>query len=1085
MSSKMKKMRKVFLLLIGTAISLGVSAQHITVTGTVKDKTGETVIGASVVEKGNAGNGTITDIDGNYTISVPGNATLVFSFVGMKPLEVGVKGKSIVDVTLEDDTQLLDEVVVIGYGTVSKRDLTGSVASVGAEELATVPVNNVSEALTGRMPGVSITTTEGSPDADVRIRVRGGGSLSQDNSPLYIVDGFPVSSINDIASADIESIDVLKDASSTAIYGAKGANGVIIITTKSGHEGKPQVDFSASFGIRKRVGEVGVLSPYEYVMYQQELNQDGTNYGLYQDLDIWKSVEGTNYQEELFGRTGNIRQYNVSVSGGTKETKYSASYSRNDEKSIMIGSGYSRNNVTFKLQSKLNKWLTLDLNNRFSYTEIDGLSGGADTQESSKAYSIVARSVIYRPVNRLTEDFLNEDTGNTDYSPLERIQATYKKQTRLQNNANVGLTWEPVKGLKFRSDYGYGWRYNNTEQVWEAAATSNSKFGYSGQPQAYFTKRVYKEWRVSNTVTYDHKNLLASEDKFNILLGQEASSNWYTDTNLTSVAFPTDNTVSEILAAMGNGTALPTETYIGLKDNMSSFFGRINYSLFDRYLLTATVRADGSSRFTKGNRWGVFPSAALAWRINEEAFMDNTTEWLSNLKLRLSFGTAGNNRIDASYMYTTYALAGTDTKTIYFDESAATMLEHGSLLSNPDLKWETTITRNLGIDYGFLNNRISGSIDVYWNTTKDLLMRQTLPGSSGYSYQYQNVGQTSNKGIEFLTDIVIADKASWGLNFNFNISYNRGKIDKFPGGSTWQSSSWSGSSIISQEDFYLEEGGRLGEVYGYIYDGFYTTDDLEWSGTAWVIRTDEDGNPVTHDLGVVTGTLEPGAMKLKDVNGDGVIDSNDKVRLGNTIQPVVGGFGLNGRFLKNFDFNVFFSYQLGGKLINATKAASSYYSGSTQNYNLNNNFTLANRWSRIDPVTGENMLSRNFANEYISTYGEEAYYEYINSVNSGKTIYNPASVTQRPLTSWDVEDASFLRLQTVSIGYTLPKAFTQKLQMQKVRIYATGYNLFCLTGYSGVDPEVDCCTSTPMTPGVDYAAYPKSFSIVGGINVTF
>lgn len=1085
MSSKMKKMRKVFLLLIGTAISLGVSAQHITVTGTVKDKTGETVIGASVVEKGNAGNGTITDIDGNYTISVPGNATLVFSFVGMKPLEVGVKGKSIVDVTLEDDTQLLDEVVVIGYGTVSKRDLTGSVASVGAEELATVPVNNVSEALTGRMPGVSITTTEGSPDADVRIRVRGGGSLSQDNSPLYIVDGFPVSSINDIASADIESIDVLKDASSTAIYGAKGANGVIIITTKSGHEGKPQVDFSASFGIRKRVGEVGVLSPYEYVMYQQELNQDGTNYGLYQDLDIWKSVEGTNYQEELFGRTGNIRQYNVSVSGGTKETKYSASYSRNDEKSIMIGSGYSRNNVTFKLQSKLNKWLTLDLNNRFSYTEIDGLSGGADTQESSKAYSIVARSVIYRPVNRLTEDFLNEDTGNTDYSPLERIQATYKKQTRLQNNANVGLTWEPVKGLKFRSDYGYGWRYNNTEQVWEAAATSNSKFGYSGQPQAYFTKRVYKEWRVSNTVTYDHKNLLASEDKFNILLGQEASSNWYTDTNLTSVAFPTDNTVSEILAAMGNGTALPTETYIGLKDNMSSFFGRINYSLYDRYLLTATVRADGSSRFTKGNRWGVFPSAALAWRINEEAFMDNTTEWLSNLKLRLSFGTAGNNRIDASYMYTTYALAGTDTKTIYFDESAATMLEHGSLLSNPDLKWETTITRNLGIDYGFLNNRISGSIDVYWNTTKDLLMRQTLPGSSGYSYQYQNVGQTSNKGIEFLTDIVIADKASWGLNFNFNISYNRGKIDKFPGGSTWQSSSWSGSSIISQEDFYLEEGGRLGEVYGYIYDGFYTTDDLEWSGTAWVIRTDENGEPVTHDLGVVTGTLEPGAMKLKDVNGDGVIDSNDKVRLGNTIQPVVGGFGLNGRFLKNFDFNVFFSYQLGGKLINATKAASSYYSGSTQNYNLNNNFTLANRWSRIDPVTGENMLSRNFANEYISTYGEEAYYEYINSVNSGKTIYNPASVTQRPLTSWDVEDASFLRLQTVSIGYTLPKAFTQKLQMQKVRIYATGYNLFCLTGYSGVDPEVDCCTSTPMTPGVDYAAYPKSFSIVGGINVTF
>lgn len=1084
-SNKKKNMCGLCLFIIGALMSVGISAQDITVTGTVKERAGETVIGASVVEKGNPGNGTITDLDGHYSITVPANATLVFSFVGMQTKEMEVDGRQTLDVTLEDDTQLLDEVVVIGYGTVAKRDLTGSVASVGAEELSTMPVNNVSEALTGRMPGVSITTTEGSPDAEVKIRVRGGGSLSQDNSPLYIVDGFPVNSISDIASSDIESIDVLKDASSTAIYGAKGANGVIIITTKSGYEGKPQVNLGISFGARKRVGEVGVLNPYEYVMYQQELNQDGTNYGLYEDLDIWKSVDGINYQEELFGRTGNLQQYNVSVSGGTKDTKYSASFSRNEEKSIMMGSGYSRNNITFKLQSKLNKWLTLDLNNRFSYTDIDGLSGGADTQESSKAYSIVARSIIYRPVTRLSENFVDEDTGNTDYTPLERIEATYKKQTRLQNNANASLTWEPVKGLKLRSEYGYGWHYNNADQVWAAKATANSRFGYSGQPQAYLTKRVQKEWRMANTVTYDHENLLAREDKFNVMVGQEMSSSWYNDTNMTSVGFPTDNSIGEVLAGMGNGTALPTETYIGIKDNTASYFGRINYSLFDRYLLTATVRADGSSKFTDGNRWGVFPSVALAWRINEEAFMDKASSWLSNLKLRFSFGTAGNNRIDARYMYTTYALAGTDTRAVYFDENTATMLEHGAMLANPDLKWETTITRNVGLDFGFLNNRISGSVDVYWNTTKDLLMRQTLPGSSGYSYQYQNIGQTSNKGVEFMTDMVIADKANWGLNFNLNISYNRGKIDKYPGGATWESSRWSGSGVISQEEFYLEEGGRLGEVYGYIYDGVYTTDDLQWNGTAWEIRTDEQGNPVTHGLGTVTGALEPGSMKLRDVDNSGTIDANDKVRLGNTIQPVIGGFGLNGRFLKNFDFNIFFNYQLGGQIINGTKAASSTYDGSRQNYNLNNNFTLANRWSRIDPATGENMMSRNFANDYIAANGEQAYYDHINSVNRGKSIYNPATVTGRPLTSWDVEDASFLRLQTISIGYTLPKTFTQKLQMQSVRIYATGYNLFCFTGYSGVDPEVDCCTSTPMTPGVDYAAYPKSFSIVGGINVTF
>ncbi|HJC98385.1 MAG TPA: TonB-dependent receptor [Candidatus Phocaeicola merdavium] len=1081
----LQRLRSAVALLVMSMLCLVSFAQNGQVQGIVKDAIGEPMIGVSVVVKGTT-NGTVTGLDGDFILSgVKKSDVITFTYIGYKNKEVTYNGEAQLNVTMEEDTEMLDEVVVIGYGTMSKRDLTGSIASVGAEELAAVPVNNVSEALTGKMPGVSITTTEGSPDAEVKIRVRGGGSLSQDNSPLYIVDGFPVSSISDIASADIESIDVLKDASSTAIYGAKGANGVIIITTKSGHEGKPQVNFGASFGIRKRVGEVGVLSPYEYVMYQQELNQDGTNYGLFQDLDIWKSIEGTNYQEELFGRTGNQQQYNVSVSGGTKETKYAVSYSRNDEKSIMIGSGYARNNITVKVQTKLNDWLTLDVNDRFSYTEIDGLSGGADTQESSKAYSIVARSTIYRPVTRLSEDFVDEDTGNTDYTPLERINATYKKQTRLQNNANASLTWEPIEGLKFRSEYGYGWRYNNTDQVWEAKATANSKFGYSGQPQAYLTKRIQKEWRLANTVTYDHKNLIAKEDKFNVMIGQEMTSSWYDDTNLTSVGFPTDNSVDDVLASMGNGTALPTETYIGIKDNTSSFFGRINYSLFDRYLLTATVRADGSSKFTDGNRWGVFPSVALAWRISEESFMKKTTDWLSNLKLRLSYGTAGNNRIDARYMYTTYALAGTDVRSIYFNETTASMLEHGTMLANPNLKWETTITRNIGIDFGFFNSRITGSIDAYWNTTKDLLMRQTLPGSSGYAYQYQNVGQTSNRGIEFMTDIVIADKEDWGLNFNFNISYNRGKIDKYPGGATWESSKWSGSGVISQEEFYLEEGGRLGEVYGYIYDGVYTTDDLQWNGTGWTIRTDAEGKPVTHGLGTVTGALEPGSMKLKDVNNDGTIDAKDKVRLGNTIQPVIGGFGLNGRFLKNFDFNIFFNYQLGGQIINGTKAASSFYDGSRQHYNVNNNFTMDNRWSRVDPVTGENMMNRNFANDYIAAHGEQAYYDYINGVNSGKSIYNPATVTGRPLTSWDVEDASFLRLQTISIGYTLPKAWTQKMLMQNVRIYATGYNLFCFTGYSGVDPEVDCCTSTPMTPGVDYAAYPKSFSIVGGINVTF
>ena len=539
MSNKVKNMRS-WLLMLFAAISLGVSAQTITVKGNVKDTTGEPIIGASVVEKGNTTNGTITDLDGNYSIKVPSKATLTISYIGMKTQDIAVKGQSQINVTLSDDTQALDEVVVIGYGTVAKKDLTGSVSSVSAKQIAAIPVSSASEALQGKMAGVSITTTEGSPDADVKIRVRGGGSLSQDNSPLYIVDGFPVSSISDIAPTDIQSVDVLKDASSTAIYGARGANGVIIITTKSGQEGKIQVNLGASFGVRKVTKMVDVLNPYEYVLWQQEIDQEGMKYGMFDDLDIYKSMKGTDYQDEIFGRTGNQQQYNVSVSGGNKDTKFSVSYAHNEEKSIMLGSGFSKENINAKLNTNINKWLTMDFNARFSYQTIDGISGGADANESSAANSLISRSVIYKPVEEInttsSDSDDDENVNNAQYNPLERLNATYKKQTRLQQNYNVGLNWKPIKGLTFRSEFGYGWRYNNTDQVWGVEATSNSKYGYYGQPQALLNKVVNKNWRNANTVTYDTK-FLNNTHKLNVMLGHEVSSSYDHETINTSVAF--------------------------------------------------------------------------------------------------------------------------------------------------------------------------------------------------------------------------------------------------------------------------------------------------------------------------------------------------------------------------------------------------------------------------------------------------------------------------------------------------------------------------------------------------------------------
>ena len=1065
------------LLIAGT-----ISAQTVKVN--VTDATGETVIGATVMEKGTT-NGAITDLDGNATVKLSGkNNHLVISYVGMKTKTIDVKGKKEIKVVMEDDNTTLNDVVVIGYGTVKKKDLTGSVSSINQKQIANIPVSNVSEAMTGKMAGVNITTTEGSPDADVKIRVRGGGSLSQDNSPLYIVDGFPVSSISDIAPSEIQSIDVLKDASSTAIYGARGANGVIIITTKDGKEGKTQVNFNGLLGWKKVTKNVKTLSPYDYAYYQYELGS--TDYGNFNDLDIWKSVEGSDYQDEIFGRTGLQKQYNASVNGGSKEIKFNIGFSHTDEESIMLGSGYAKNNINAKLNAKLNKWLTFDFNARLGFTKLDGLSGGADTNESNAANSIVANTVAWAPVETLTSSD-DEDEANstsTRRTPLQRITSTYKYQERFQQNYNAGLNWKPFKNITFRTEFGYGWRYNNTEQVWGSDATTNSKYGYNGQPQAQFIRVDQRDWRNANTVTYANDKLFGGRDRINVLIGQEWSSTEKTTRTSTSVGFPTSMTIDEVLANTSAGTSLPNEANIAADENMLSYFGRINYTMNDKYLATFTLRADGSSKFGKGNRWGYFPSLALAWRITEEDFMKSTSSWLSNLKLRMSFGTAGNNRINSGLLSTTYSMASNTSKAPFFNEERQPMLEHGTYLYNPDLKWETTITRNVGIDFGFLRGRINGTFDFYWNTTKDLLMQTVVPSSTGYSYQFQNFGKTSNKGVELTVNAVIVDRKKWGLNFNFNIAYNKNKIDQLNMENPWQSSNWSGSTISKYEDFKIEEGGRLGELWGYKTNGFFTVYDpvsnpdgqLILDGTTWKLRDGiADNSP-----SITGGSYYPGGLRVEvDENGNPL-----KQRLGNTVPTTTGGFGFDGR-VGNFDFNVFFNYSLGNKIVNGTKLANAFYHGSAKNYNLVNDFAVGNRYTWIDPENGLN-LGRPSAATIAAYGGADGLVARLNEINAGANIYNPSAVSTMQLIDYAVENASFLRVQNITVGYTLPKKWMKSIFLESVRIYFTGYNLFCFTGYDGYDPEVDTSSKkNTMCPGIDYAAYPKSRTFVGGINVTF
>lgn len=1074
------KIFRVALLTLFTLVVGNLSAQ--TIMGNVKDSSGEPIIGATVQELGTK-NIAVTDLDGNFSLKTSGKQQIQISYIGMKTKKVNASGKSNINVVLEDEATTLNDVVVIGYGTVKKKDLTGSVTSVSAKDLANIPVSTASEAIQGKMAGVTVTTTEGSPDAEIKIRVRGGGSLSQDNSPLYIVDGFPVSSISDIAPNDIESIDVLKDASSTAIYGARGANGVVIVTTKSGKEGKVQVNFSASLGVRKVMKELDVLSPYDYAKYQYETQYGKEQeYGDWRDMDIWKSVTGRNWQDELFGRTGLQQIYNISVSGGSKETKFNVSYSRTDDKSIMMGSDFTKDNINAKLNTKLNKWLSLDFNARLAYSVVNGLNSGGDTNDASASNSIINKAITYRPVEPLnaSSDDDADETSNTDINPYDRMTGTYKQQRRFRQDYNAGLNWKPFKHFTFRSEFGYTWRYENTDQAWDKLATRNDNTG-AGAPKSRFSRVDVRNWRNANTLTYDTKNAFAKGDRLNVLVGQEWSSSLQKNYYISVIDFPSDFTLGEVLAHQGAGKTQPAANTIGAKDNMASFFGRVNYTYADKYLLTATFRADGSSKFASGNRWGFFPAVALGWRISEENFMKHIN-WLSNLKLRLSYGEAGNNRIPSGSIYQPFSFPNdySKLKEPYFDGTMGTVMELGNTKSNTDLKWETTITRNVGLDFGFLNSRINGTLDFYWNTTKDLLMKSKISSSSGYSYMYKNFGQTSNKGVELAVNAAIIEKKNFTLNVSANISYNKNKIDKLNTGAEWDTN-YGIPDAATTQNFRVVEGGSLGEVWGYRLRGYYTAYDAEknpngelvWTGSKWALR-----EGLLDKSSTIMGSLQPGSPKLKvDENGDVV-----KEKLGNTIAPWAGGFGFNATFY-GFDASVFFNYQFGNKIVNGTKMGSSFFHDTRKGYNLNSDFL--NRYSSIDPANGLSLANPSNVAQYYEG-GEAAVIARLNELNANASIYNPVLVTKMYLTDYFVESASFLRLQNLTVGYTLPKKLLKNIFLNNVRFYFTGYNLLTITGYSGNDPEVDSSSKkSPMSPGVDYASYPKSRLYVFGVNVSF
>ena len=1055
-----------FLLLVGS-----ISAQT-TVKGTVKDATGEAVIGATVTEQGTK-NAAVTDFDGNFTIKVAGNKPLVISYIGMKTKTVDVKGKSTVSVTMEDDSNTLNELVVIGYGAVRKKDLTGSVATVNSDALQAVPVASAAEALTGKMAGVNITTTEGSPDADVSIRVRGGGSITQSNEPLYIVDGFPVESISDIPASDIDDITVLKDASSTAIYGSRGANGVILVTTKSGQEGSVRISYNAYYSWKKRAKTLDVLNTTDYLKWQYEFQTlQGkpekyiNTFGNYQDIDLYTNQPTNDWQDLMFGRTGHTFNHNISITGGSKEINYSFNYAHINDKAIMYGSSFKRDNFSLKLNTKPSKKTTLNFSARYSMTDING-GGANDATSTESSDKRLRNAVIYSPLplNGLSmgAEFDDEEGVGGLYNPFLATDDNDRRQERRQLNLNASFTWEIFKKFKVKTEFGYN-LYTNYDQKFYGTTSYYSRqrtHGYANMPALELIATDRHTYRNVNSIEYDFTHLFGKDSKhsLNAMLAQEY---WITkkrvnDDMIEGFDRSFDFATARKLTKQGHPWTV--SDFYSPDDKQLSFFGRVNYNYDSKYLLSATFRTDGSSRFSEGHRWGFFPSVALAWRISSEPFMKKTEKWLDDLKLRLSFGTAGNNSIDPGYLKQDMV-----DGTIQYVNGYTSYLTLGTRMANPDLMWETTITRNLGIDFTMFGGKLTGSLEAYINTTKDLLIAFPI-SIGGFTEQYRNLGKTQNKGFEFSFTYNIINKKNWGFSVNGNIGFNKNTIKELGINDFTFMSSCLGSSEIG-DDYLVQVGGSVGQIYGYVSDGRYTVDDFDYydpNTELWVLR---EGVP---DGSAFVGSgrfMRPGAMKVKDLDGNGMIDSRDRTVIGDTNPTATGGFAFNLRAY-GFDLSANFNFSLGNDVYNANKIE---YTTAYRNADYRNMISIMNdgsRWTNI-----------NAAGELVNDKEELA------ALNANTTMWSPWMNNYR-LTSWAVEKGSFLRLNTLTLGYTLPAKFTKRLHIKSLRFYLTGYNLFCITGYSGFDPEVSTMRKSGLTPGVDYSGYPKSRQYVFGLNLNF
>ena len=1062
------------LVLLATAGSL--FAQN-RVVGTVRDGIGP-VIGASVMEKGTQ-NGAVTDLDGNYVITVKPGATLVFSSIGYATQEIEVGNQSTINVLLQEDTEFLDEVVVVGYGTMKRSDLSGASVSMKEEDLKGSVITNLDQSLQGRAAGVSAVQTSGAPGSSSSIRVRGQATVNANAEPLYVIDGVivqgggnsggdfglgglgngKVSTISPLATinpADIVSMEILKDASATAIYGAQGANGVVLITTKHGKAGDAKFSYDGMFAVSRQNSRIDMMNLRQFAEYYNDLAEQGLvdHNGYYADPSILG--KGTNWQDEVF-RTALQHQHQISAQGGSEKVQYYVSGSYMDQQGTIIGSNFDRLSFRTNLDAQLKDWFKLGVNATYAITNDDIKL--ADGQEGVIFYSLSTLPDI--PVYDLDGNYSTTvREGYTSANPvaLAMLDQNLLKRQKLTGNVYADLT--PVKHFTWRSEVGFD--VSNSE-----ATTYKPMVNLGGWQRGSNSMSSQRNgstyWSLKNYLTYANT---FGKHSLTAMVGQEAWESRWNYLGASNKDLPSDDIHNLRLA-----TGTPTVNSGFGSSAMASFFTRETYNYDDRYLATYTFRRDGSSNFGPDNRWANFHSFAASWRFTNEAFLKDFTQsiGLDNGKIRVGWGQTGNANIGGGAWE-----SGMSKMPTGLGDS-----QRPANISNTGIHWEKQVQTNVGFDLNFLKNRINLTVDLYKKVSSDMLMSLTLPsymgtqgnGSSALAAPKGNFGTIENKGLEITLDTHPIDGRNFSWDSNFQISFNRNKLVALDGSANAQLvgyGQW--SDIVSV----TEIGQSLYNFYGYVVEGVYESlEDIQNSPKAEKYPADGVFNRAT--------TVWVGDVKYKDVNGDNVINEHDQTNIGSPLPKFTFGWTNSFRY-KNVDLTVFLNGTYGNKVLN--------YNMMGQGYNglVHMNSTWTNQHVSIQD------RARLVAIDPEKTYDDGSmWYDDVTNVK----VANTGTKTPRPsiqdpndndrLSTRYIEDGSYLRIKNVTLGYTFPKSVLQKVKIDNVRVYMNVQNLYTFTKYTGFDPEVGASTqdSSGLTFGVDNGRYPSPMTCSFGLNITF